>query len=589
MLVFRHELAREAMLSTISPDRLIELHTDILATLESSTVSDQDPARLAHHAEGARHTEAVLRYAVAAAERARKFGAHRQAAAQYARALRFAEGLDAPKRAELLEASSTALYITDRWSEATEARENALAIWRAIGDVRREGDNLRWVSRLLWVAGRNRDAEQIGQEAIAVLETLPPGPELAMAYSNLSQLSMLAAEYADSIAWGEKAIALANTANDVQTLVHARINVGTSRLQSNDERGLDILDEALHLAITEKMGDHAGRAYANICSGSVEQRRFAIANNVLAEGIAFCREYDLDFYRWYMTAWQGVSNLYQGRWSDIDEALEAIALDSAKTPPVRIPAMFVIGSLFARRGDPRSASILETALELAAVTGEMQRIGPVRAARAEAAWLAGDTGRTILEARAEYDNALRLQNPWLSGEYAYWLWRAGDLTTPPVIAIEPYARQIRGDWSGAADLWDQLGCPYEAARARAESEDEVALRQAWSVFDALSARPDQNALTQRMRSLGIRNLPRGSRVSTRSNPANLTAREVDVLRNLALGRTNPEIGQALFLSPKTIEHHVSAILSKLGVSTRREALAVAGERGLLDQYRGAPA
>ena len=125
--------------------------------------------------------------------------------------------------------------------------------------------------------------------------------------------------------------------------------------------------------------------------------------------------------------------------------------------------MFVIGSLFARRGDPRSASILETALELAAVTGEMQRIGPVRAARAEAAWLAGDTGRTILEARAEYDNALRLQNPWLSGEYAYWLWRAGDLTTPPVIAIEPYARQIRGDWSGAADLWDQLGCPMRPA------------------------------------------------------------------------------------------------------------------------------
>ena len=202
---------------------MIELHADILATLESSTVSDQDPARLAHHAEGARHTEAVLRYAVAAAERARNLGAHRQAAAQYARALRFAQGLADPQRAELLEASSTALYITDRWTEATEAREQALAIWRAAGDARREGDNLRWLSRLLWMAGRNRDAEKVGHQAIAVLGALSPGPELAMAYSNLSQLSMLAAEYPDSIAWGEKAIALANTANDVQTLVHARI------------------------------------------------------------------------------------------------------------------------------------------------------------------------------------------------------------------------------------------------------------------------------------------------------------------------------------------------------------------------------
>ena len=236
------------------------------------------------------------------------------------------------------------------------------------------------------------------------------------------------------------------------------------------------MEEALHLAIAEKMGDHAGRAYANICSGSVEQRRFAIANKVLPEGIAFCREHDLDFYRWYLTAWQGVSNLYQGRWSAIDDAFEAIALDSTKTPTVRIPAMFVIGSLFARRGDPRAAATLETALELATVTGEMQRIGPVRAARAEAACLDGDRERTILEARAEYDNALRLQNRWLAGEYAWWLC-AGDLTTPPDIAIDPYALQIRGDWFAAAALWDQLGCPYEAARARAESDDETALRR----------------------------------------------------------------------------------------------------------------
>src|SRR5262249_41290899 len=152
------------------------------------TRADISAARLAHHADGANDGAAVLEFAPRASREAASVGAHREAASHCVLALRYADGLLPTARAELLEQLSYESYLTDQNDQAIDARQQALDLWRKTGDSLREGDALRWLSRLSWLGGRRVDAEQYADAAIATLEALPHGRELAMAYSNRAQL-----------------------------------------------------------------------------------------------------------------------------------------------------------------------------------------------------------------------------------------------------------------------------------------------------------------------------------------------------------------------------------------------------------------
>ena len=171
--------------------------------------------------------------------------------------------------------------------------------------------------------------------------------------------------------------------------------------------------------------------------------------------------------------------------------------------------------------------------------------------------------------------------PWITGELAVWRWRAGirDALSPGK-AAEPFALSIAGAGARAATLWQEIGCPYEAALALADSGNEKALREALDQLQALGARPAAAIVTRRLRKLGVRGLARGPRSRTRQNPAGLTARELEVLALLAEGLRNAQIAERLIVSEKTIDHHVSAILAKLDVRTRGEASAQAMRLGL---------
>ena len=259
-LAFRHELARRAVEADLPPPQRKALHRRILEALRARDAAEIPIARLVHHADLAGDSKAVLRFAPRAAEQAAKLRSHREAAAHHATALHHAAALPGEERARMSELLSYECYLTDQMDEAIKAREGALRLWRAAGNRLKEGDNARWLSRLSWFRGDKAAADRYAAEAVALLEALPPGRELAMAYSNRAQLGMLADNVAEAVHWGEKAIALATQLDDREVLSHALNNVGSARMLAG-QGGEAEVERALALALEGGFEEHAARAY----------------------------------------------------------------------------------------------------------------------------------------------------------------------------------------------------------------------------------------------------------------------------------------------------------------------------------------
>jgi DNA-binding CsgD family transcriptional regulator/tetratricopeptide (TPR) repeat protein len=583
LLGFRHELARQAILDTIVPPRRRTLHGLALRALASPPTGSLDLARLADHAEGAADVSAVLAHAPAAAARAAALGAHREAADQYARALRFAATIPPEERARLLDVYADECVIVDRLDEAIRARREALDLHRAAGDRQKEGQGLAAVAWPLVRAGRNAEAEEASRRAITVLRSLPAASPLARAYRIQAHLRMLNRDRAEAVRWGRKAIALAERVGDRETFIGASNVVGAAMLVYGDDRGRVHLERSLTLARDAGLDDLVGLAFGNLGSACGEMYRFADADRYLTAGIEYTAERDLDHSQHYMLSWLALTRLYQGRWAEAGDTARALAEGGHVAPISRIMALVALGRLRARRGDPGATAALDEALELAAGTQTLQRLAPVRAARAEAAWLAGDRPRALAEARAVWDLARHHRHAWHTGELGFWRWRTGQRIRLPSWAARPFAHQIGGNWRRAASAWLRLGCPYEQARALADG-DEVGQLAALEIFDRLGARPDLERLRQRLRAGGVRHIPRGPRPSTRHSPFGLTAREAEIAALLARALTNARIGARLHISPKTVDHHVSSILGKLGVSSREEAGRLAVQHGLAPDH-----
>ncbi len=580
LLAFRHELARAAIEEAITPVRAAALNRRVLDALGAR--QGTDPGRLAHHAEAAGERGAMLAHATAAAERSARLGAHREAAAQYARALRAGELVPSEARARLLEARAFECFVSNQMAEALEARRAALAIWRERGDRLREGDNLRWLARAYWVSGRMEKAEEAARAAVDLLETLTPGRELAMAYSHRGHLDMLRFRNAEALRWGERALRLADRDDDEEIRVHAIVNMGIARIQSGDDGGFDAVREAIERAKRAGLDDHAARAYFHCVQVTTWQRRHDLAERWFDEGYAYCVTREHETFQQFLLAWHARSLLDQGRW---DEA-EAMAEDVLRRSPFRdvrrLQALTVLGLVHARRGDTVAARYLDEAAEFRSLSPELTWELGVAAARAERASYLGDHAGMRAEAEAAFTGAVQRGEAWCLGELAYWLWRADALERAPDGAAEPYALEITGRWREAAALWNELGCPFEAARALAH-RDEASGREALAVFERLGARPAASAAARHLRRLGARGLPRGPWPATRRNPAGLTDREIDVLRLVASGLRNAEVAERLVISQRTVDHHVSAILGKLGVASRAEAVKVAREFGALGE------
>ena len=407
--------------------------------------------------------------------------------------------------------------------------------------------------------------------------------KLAGAYRVESQLRMLNRDYEAAVAWGTKAIRLAEQHGDREVLAAAYSALGGATVFIDYEAGCAHLKHALDIALADGRHYIAANIYNNLGSASGELFRLQEAQRYLTQAIAFAQQHEIDFYRNYCVAWLALVDMYLGRWEDADEHALDIVQQTTHRTTSRVMALVALGRLRARRGDDGVAEILDEALELALASDTLQRIAPVRAARAEAAYLRGDMHAVIEEAKPALTLAIGHKHPWFAGELAYWMQQASALDAAPAPCAEPFALQMNGRWREAAKAWADLGCPYEQARALSEGDADAQV-EALGLFEHLGARPVADRLRSQLRAAGVRGLPRGKRASTQTNPHQLTAREIEVLMLLCEGLKNSEIAERLCRSVRTVDHHLAAVFAKLGVASRSEAVAAALHAGIHSQY-----
>jgi DNA-binding CsgD family transcriptional regulator/Tfp pilus assembly protein PilF len=567
---FRHDLARLAVEGSLPEAGRTGIHARALAQLVASGSADH--RWLAYHAAGSGDRAAVLEHAPLAADRAARLGAHREAAEQLRLALRYHQPPDR-QRAELLDRLSYECYLTDQVGQARDSGLEALAMHEQAGHAQAVGRAQRWLSRLSWVLGLNEDAERYAAAAVVTLESLAPGRELAMAYSNLAQLRMLGADTAEAVRWGTKAIELARSVGDRGAETHALNNLGAALSMSGTlAEGRARLTQSLDLALADDAHEHAARAYTNLGSTSVLNWVFPEADRYLRAGIAYCTDRDLETWRLYMTAWLARSLAEQGSYAAAEQHLADVLRHPHLSPITQVSALAVAGAIAARRGD--STAALDQALPIAVQTGESQRLVPVAAARAEAAWIAGRTPDVAAEIDWAWAAALAHPEPWELGELTWWLHVAGEHRPVPAPLPAPFALMLAGEHRAAVSEWRGRGCPLWAAYALAFSADTRDAQESLDLLDQVGAPAVRRAVLRDRRAHGLA-LPRGPRPASRANPAGLTPREIEVLSLLADGLSYAEIADRLILSQKTVGHHVSAVLRKLSEPTGPRAVAAA--------------
>jgi DNA-binding CsgD family transcriptional regulator/tetratricopeptide (TPR) repeat protein len=576
-LRFRHEIARLAVEQAIPARRGAAIHGQILTALRAAGI--RDDAQLAFHAEGADDAAAVLRYAPAAARRAAGLASHREAAAQFERALRFAADADGATVAALYDGLADELVLLDRTDDAAEAIGRGLELWRATGDRRREGDATRRLSTVLWYLARGQEAAAAAETAVAILEPLPAGIELARAYANLAARLMMAARHEEAIEAARRAqsIVAGQSAPDVAS---DALNTEAVSAFYLGREWTGLMERALRIALDQNLHAAAGRAYCNFYSLYCHVRQFAEGEWVYADGIVYCDDHDITTYATFLRSERTRMLEQTGRWDEALAVSQEILDLPVLAPATKVCPLNRTGTILARRGDPAAWQHLDEGMTLAESTGEPLQIAPVRLTRAEAYWLEGRTAEAAREAElaAEVPDP---GDPWLTGALAAWLRRTGSARRPAGEVAEPYQHQLNGHWEKAAQQWTDLGCPYEAALVRLDTADESALREALSTFTELGAAAAARLTRQKLRALGVRSIPVGPRSATRGDPLGLTRREREVLEEICAGQSNAAIAAKLFISAKTVDHHVSAVLAKLGAPTRNAAAAQAAQLGLL--------
>jgi DNA-binding CsgD family transcriptional regulator/tetratricopeptide (TPR) repeat protein len=582
-LRFRHEIARVAIEAAIPPYRKAAIHTEIMDALLSSDC--EDDARLAFHAEGAGNTELVLAYAPRAGRRAAALGARREAAAQYERALRFVPETDLRARAELLDSLAKQMDFVDRWEDAVETCSAALALWHELGDSRREADSLLSLGWSLRRLCRGADFEQASDALLKLAEPLGPSPQLARAYNALAYRHLTTGRYEDSLAVGRQVREMSEQLG-LGDVISDSLSVEARVVRAMGSDWTLPMRAALKTALAGGHEYQVGLVLANMYWMYCSDLRHEEAEQTYHQAMSFCDVHDIGTFGACVLGDRAGVLEKLCRWDECISITHTMLEEQLVSPANRIPPLSYQAKVMARRGQDGYWRYLDEAMQLALGLDDPEWLIIVGLARVEAYWLEG----RLNAARAELDR-VRDASAALGVPFRRWvaLWTRRLTGTAEPIDLEPFASQLAGDAARAAELWDRLGYRYEAALALLDTEDESLLRESLTRLSDLGAEAAARLLRHRMRDLGIRSIPTGPRTAARTHPRGLTTREQEILELLSQGRSNDEISASLFISVRTVEHHVSAILGKLDATSRKGAAEEALKLGLIHSDRASVA
>jgi len=578
---FRHELARIAIEEATTTTRRRAVHGRLLKALADRPEGERDHARLAHHAEGAFDADAVQAFAPEAASRAAAAGAYREAAAQYARALRFAAGRTPGERAALLEGRSRACYYADDQVEAIAMIRQAIECRRTEKAPAKQARALAELSSYLSCRGFYTEAHEAVAEAAELVADQSDGCELAWVLD--AQAALSDDDPVRAIGFARDAVAVAERCGEPDVIAETRVTLGRLELRGDFDTGRSALDGII--SERDALGG-SPQAVARALNGlgwwSRALGRPDLGKMYMTMTLEYCEARSLDLWRINVLAMIAEAALEDGRWTEAADAASKVLEDPRESPWPHVKALLVLALVRARRGDPDARDPLGVALELDIPHEDLVAIDDRAVTHAEIAWLERRLDEIDEATAASFGAAVARKDTPAICQLGYWRRLAGLDVDVPEDADGPLALCLGGAWEKAAAEWARLDRPYEAALALAETGKEESLRQAHDDLQQLGALPAARLVSQRLRALGVRGLARGPRAATRESPAGLTTRELDVLALLADGLRNAQIAERLVVSPRTVDHHVSAILRKLQSSTRGEAVARAGELGLLE-------
>ena len=573
LVYFKHELYRRAIESSLSPLRRATLNKNILDRFLASFREKHANERILHHAKNANEYELVAQYTLLSARYAAALGAHIEAAKLYLSAIENYRGSDKQKLIELYELYAYECYLTSKNKEAIEYIEKALKLWQEQNDQENIGNCMRFLSRLWWFEGKTELAHSYALQAIALLKDQPSSKAKAMAYSNISRLKMSMDLVDECLYWGEIGVAIASEVDDLETISTSLNNMGSALMlaASTLEKGVDFIYQSLDIALKISYHEYAARAYTSLLTIGVSIKEYEIARKALNEGLLYCEEKDIDSQKTYMLAYQARLDQETGNWGPAYTLAEELLKNEDLLPILKFCTLAVFATLKMRKGHSDALPFLLEAKKLAFETEELQRIVPAIFALLEYEWLTG-------ESYIETEDITRIIN-WLIGlgkfskksRFYFWLWKAGKEHLIPPGNYPDLPDEKLTTAEKQAQMWEKWTCPYEHALALAEQGEE-GKKQALLTMKALGADAVFEKMKREMRDAGIKNIPRGIRNATRSNRAHLTEREVHVLRLLKEGLQNKEIAERLFISAKTVDHHISSILFKLDVNSRAKAV-----------------
>jgi DNA-binding CsgD family transcriptional regulator/tetratricopeptide (TPR) repeat protein len=562
---FRHELLRLAIEDGVPPGRRRQLHAAALERLQR--LPAVEPATIAHHARLAHRPDVASIAEADAARRAAAFGSHLEAVAHFRRAVADArDGSSPADRVRLLLLLAEQLSATAHDDEAREVAEQAVQLSAVLDDPLLRSDAVRVRSRLEPSEDR---ALELALLAVELAEQLGPSTELAAAVANIANHRMISRDLDDAIGDARRSIDTAREVGDIGSEFVATNALGSALLLRGDADGEAHLRRAIHLGATHGHTAEVGRAYANLVSASGEARDYGLSERAAREAVRYFTARDLDGHAFYARAWHARCLFEQGRWTEASAAAAQILEAGERTNGItRIVVCCLTVRLAVRRGEAVPEDLLDEADRIARSTGALQRVAPVVATSVEADRLAGRPP-DIERLEEVHALAVRRRDSWAGGELAVLLRRSGAPAAAEPWMARPFLLHLAADLRGAAEAWTAIGCPYEAADALSDSDDEQDLRRALRLAGELGALPLWHRAAARLRATGAASIPRAPRTGTTAHPDGLTDREAEVLGWLVRGATDAEIADHLHLSTRTVEHHVAAVLRKKGASSRR--------------------